>query len=143
MKNINIILASLQEKLEVYSQSFSWDDLEKAKKIHVAIFRYREHQQVIDRANNSYFGFTWHSRAKYEYRQKRKEERRNKHIYSPWFMQTSLGADYGEFRCDRCHTRFYHSPSSIRLGAEQKYHCICGNCTNEIIYKDWNSKPYH
>ncbi len=67
---------------------------------------------------------------------------KNKHTYELWYMQTSLGADYGSFTCDKCSDLFYHSPSTIYYNHEVKYACCCGDCTNRIIFNDWGEKPY-
>ncbi|WP_303019791.1 hypothetical protein [Parabacteroides goldsteinii] len=82
----------------------------------------------------------------YQYRLQRKtkraEELKTKHRYSPWFLQTSLEADYGVFVCDKCGQQFYHSPSGISLNGIKVYDCCCGYCTNTIIGRDWNETPY-
>jgi hypothetical protein len=75
-------------------------------------------------------------------KERRREKWRNSHYFDAWFMQTSLEADYGTFRCDKCEKVFYHSPASISKAAETLYSCCCGNCTNSIIYKDWGKEPY-
>ncbi|AHM62332.1 hypothetical protein D770_20415 [Flammeovirgaceae bacterium 311] len=84
--------------------------------------------------------------TEYKCRLERKEEKRqeflNKHRYQVHFMQTSLRADYGQFRCDRCNQVFYHSPSTILLAEKEVYSCCCGHCTNSIIYKDWGKEPF-
>lgn len=85
-------------------------------------------------------------RRDYQYRLQRKkmraEELRTKHRYSPWFLQTSLDADYGTFVCEKCNREFYHSPSSISLDGKKVYDCCCGHCANTIISRDWNETPY-
>ncbi len=85
-------------------------------------------------------------RSEYQYRLQRKknraEELKTKHRYSPWFLQTSLEADYGTFVCDKCGQQFYHSPSGISLNGKKVYDCCCGYCTNTIIGRDWNETPY-
>jgi hypothetical protein len=89
----------------------------------------------------------WVAERDWEIKKAIKEERRQKflsrHLYSPWFMQTSFRSDYGSFSCDKCGSSFYHSPSEITLAAEMKYKCCCGHCTNEIIKRDWDETPYH
>lgn len=85
-------------------------------------------------------------RCEYEVRLERKARGRqdylNKHRYTPWFIQTSLGADYGTFVCDRCGGTFYHSPSTITLADKTVHKCCCGHCTNTIINRDWHEEPY-
>ena len=85
-------------------------------------------------------------RSEYQYRLQKKKERadelKTKHRYSPWFLQTSFGADYGTFVCDKCNREFYHSPSGSSLNGKKVYDCCCGHCTNEIIGRDWSEKPY-
>lgn len=85
-------------------------------------------------------------RSDYQYRLQRKKERAEelkiKHRYAPWFLQTSLDADYGTFVCDKCNRQFYHSPSSISLNGKKVYDCCCGHCTNIIIGRDWDETPY-
>lgn len=85
-------------------------------------------------------------RSEYEVRLERKERGRQdfltKHRYAPWFMQTSLSADYGTFVCDRCGGTFYHSPSTITLAGKTVHKCCCGHCTNTIINRDWHEEPY-
>lgn len=62
--------------------------------------------------------------------------------YAPWFLGTSLSADYGTFTCDRCRSKFFHSPSTISLGTKEEYNCCCGNCTNLLVYSDHQETPY-
>lgn len=85
-------------------------------------------------------------RRDYQYRLQRKakrtEELKTKHRYSPWFLQTSLEADYGTFVCEKCNRKFYHSPSGISINSKKVYDCCCGYCTNEIIKQDWSETPY-
>jgi hypothetical protein len=66
----------------------------------------------------------------------------HKHTYSLWYLQPRLGGDYGTFHCDKCRRVFYHSPSTIYYNGAEKYSCCCGYCTNEMIYNDWNERPY-
>lgn len=65
-----------------------------------------------------------------------------KHKYGLWFLGSSLGADYGEFTCNKCGCSFYHSPSEITLAGKVIYKCCCGHCTNSIIKRDWGEEPY-
>lgn len=85
-------------------------------------------------------------RSDYRYRLQKKKERteelKTKHRYSPWFLQTSLNADYGTFVCDKCKRQFYHSPSNISINGKKIYDCCCGHCTNIIIGRDWDETPY-
>ena len=76
--------------------------------------------------------------------EKRKAEGREKfetlHTYSTWFYGTGLYQDYGQYTCDKCGRKFYHSPSIIRRAAKEVYHCCCGYCTNDIITRDYGCK---
>ena len=73
---------------------------------------------------------------------KGRENYLTKHKYGLWFLGSSLGADYGEFTCDKCGCTFYHSPSEITLAGKVVYNCCCGHCTNSIINRDWGEEPY-
>lgn len=66
----------------------------------------------------------------------------NKRTFSPHFMSNSLGSDYGTFVCDMCNSKFHHSPSTIYVGEDTINECVCGNCTNNIIFSDYGSKPF-
>lgn len=100
----------------------------------------------IQYPKNPFSSDTFLASLDWKYRLERKEEKRkefeSKHKYAPHFMQTTLGADYGQFTCDRCRGMFYHSPSTITRGSKTIYECCCGHCTNTLIYSDWNKEPY-
>lgn len=65
-----------------------------------------------------------------------------KRKYAKWFFSDSLGADYGSFVCDICHSTFYHSPAEIHQGETKLHNCVCGICTNTIIFQDHNTTVY-
>lgn len=65
-----------------------------------------------------------------------------RHTYELWFIQSSLGSDYGVYVCERCRCMFYHSPSTIYYNHEVKHECCCGYCTNQVIFTDWGERPY-
>jgi hypothetical protein len=75
-----------------------------------------------------------------------KAERRAKfessHCIVVWFGHTSLNADYGSFCCEKCGCNFYHSPSSVKLGRDKQYNCICGECVNFIVTCDGGSEVF-
>jgi hypothetical protein len=52
---------------------------------------------------------------------------------SLWFFQERFNADYGTFKCDKCKSTFYHSPSEVRLGTKIEYSCCCGHCVNNML----------
>ena len=82
----------------------------------------------------------------YEYWLKKKADRKadyqTKHKYEPWFLGTSLDADYGTCTCDKCNRKFYHSPATITFAGKTIYNCCCGHCTNKIMVQDWGEEPY-
>lgn len=91
-------------------------------------------------ADTFFASIEWKTRL--EIKAEKRKEFESKHKYAPHFMQTSLGADYGQFSCERCKSKFYHSPSTITRGSKTIYEYCCGHCTNTIIYSDWNKEPY-
>ncbi len=94
-------------------------------------------------------GREWFEMNADEYKQmilKRKEENRlkfesNYRVYL-YFFSESLGADYGTFNCDSCGREFYHSPSTVYLGAKRKYSCCCGHCVNTLMIRNKQEEVY-
>lgn len=84
--------------------------------------------------------------SEYKYWLKKKADgkaaHQTKHKYEPWFLGTSLEADYGTFTCDKCNRKFYHSPATITFAGKTIYNCCCGHCTNIIMVQDWGEEPY-
>lgn len=80
--------------------------------------------------------------ARLQRKKENKAQFQARHKYSLWFIQNSLGADYGVFCCDKCGCTFYHSPAEITLAGKVEYKCCCGNCTNRIIKADWGEEAY-
>lgn len=73
---------------------------------------------------------------KREQKLERKKKFDSNYRISIHFMQTSLSADYGTFYCDRCKSKFYHSPSDVYYGAELLYTNCCGNCVNKLLSRN-------
>lgn len=86
-------------------------------------------------------------RSEYRARLRRKAENKEKFMNlrrcTIWFMSESFGADYGEYKCDKCGRTFFHSPATIRLAGKVLYDCCCGHCTNDIMFRDWGKEIYY
>lgn len=91
----------------------------------------------------------WLRQTPEEYKErvkKRKDEGRLKfesqyRVYLHFF-QNRLGADYGNFECDKCERTFYHSPSEVYKGKEKKYSNCCGNCVNSIMRRNQQEEVF-
>lgn len=106
------------------------------------------YRPAVQRASNLFFDIKCWARQKFasgqvfhweydSYKKWRAEKKAEKkkvfettYRFGVWFMQTSLGADYGEYTCQKCKRTFYHSPCEIYLAKEKLYNCACGYCTN-------------
>lgn len=149
-EKVTLLLESLRDKEANYRTK-----ADRAKKPE-NYDTYYERSRIYSNARNRAFNLQWSLisgntpqwiiRSEYQYRLERKKERREKflstHRYSPWFLQTSLDADYGTFTCDVCYRTFYHSPSAIYKGPRKIYDCCCGTCTNGFILPDHGHYPF-
>lgn len=91
--------------------------------------------------------FPWEYETFKKYRDERKAKKRQewetRFRFGTWFMQTSLGSDYGEYSCDKCGRTFYHSPCTIYLAKEKIHNCACGHCANYYAGRNGDKEIYY
>ena len=156
--NAIAIFNSLKDKAKFYNEK--WRRARTSKTIDKHFETYKLYRDSSRRASdliyrikrNEKFGdgrqwFEMDGKKHKEYRANIKEERKLKfeenyrvHLH---FLSERLGADYGIYNCDKCKREFYHSPSYVYKGAEEKYSNCCGHCVNNMMESNRQDQVYN
>lgn len=78
-----------------------------------------------------------------EKKEQKKLDFQNKFRFQIWFMQTTLGADYGQFECNKCGRIFYHSPTRVYKAKQKLFNCACGHCVNNMASSNGDEEIFY
>ena len=144
------ILISISSKEETYFKKY--DRARKPENREKWWDLYKKYQPWSYRAQDLFFNRQWSKKFAQphaipetpeewiERRDKRKAKLREKfettYRVQLHFMSESLGADYGTYHCERCKSKFHHSPSTLFRGPIKIHEITCGNCVNSLFTRN-------
>lgn len=99
-------------------------------------------KREFDQSDLHQWSYEWYVNERASRKAYGKKRFETEYQFSPWFMQVSLGADYGEYTCEECRRTFYHSPCRLYLAGKEKKGCLCGYCANSYAISNNQSKIY-